>query len=237
MTQRGKHLELLNADGHTGLKIGIALASHDIVPVTFAYDLATLCTFSTAQLMANDAVTFGVNLIAGTYIHAARQEMMETLIREGATHALWLDTDMRFPKDALLRLLSRNVPLIGINYCKRGWTPQYVALKTIGSQGKRLVTGPDSTGIEEVEAIGFGLVLMDMRIAADLPAPPWFYFGQNEKEPGRWMGEDVTFCEVVRKAGHKVYVDHDLSKECKHTGTFEWRLEHAAEYLEQEAKS
>src|SRR3989304_6092032 len=107
MSRRHKEI-LLQGAAAPDLKVGVALASHDQVPIMFAFDLANLCAFSTAMLLDSGSVTFGTSLVAGTYIHAARQELMEELTKEQVTHALWVDTDMRFPKNALLRLLSHN---------------------------------------------------------------------------------------------------------------------------------
>ena len=37
----------------------------------------------------------------------------------------------------------------------------------------------------------------------------------------------MYFCRLLQKAGVPIYVDHDLSKECGHLGSFDFRLDHA----------
>jgi hypothetical protein len=190
----------------------------------FAYCLASLTSHTAVTLLANDVpVEFGIGTVTGTYIHTARQDAMGMALAEDATHLLWIDSDMEFPRDALLRLLLRNKAMVGVNYSKRGLPPQYVAIKDC-ENGVACETLPESTGLEEVEAVGFGMVLMDLRqIRPRLWEPPWFHF---EWVNGDHVGEDVYFCRHLREAGVPIYVDHDLSQECGHIGMFTYKLGH-----------
>jgi hypothetical protein len=206
------------------LKLAVAVVSHDSVPALFAYDLAMLMQYT--RLSIPDEWTLGVTMQTDTYVHLGRQELLKALLDEGATHILWLDSDMRFPRDAFIRLLSHpDVNAVGCNYAKRGVPGDYVALKKVG--GERLVTAHDSTGLEEVEAVGFGCLLLKSRGLKGLPPlarAPWFYFQHiNEHD---FVGEDVYFCNLLRESGTKIYVDHDLSKEIGHLGQFDYRLAH-----------
>lgn len=210
-------------------RIAVALPTHDMVPAKFMFDLANMVAFSTAKFQHGEE--FGLNMIAGTYVHAARQKLLALLIAQGVTHVLWVDTDMSFPRDALLRLLNHRKDVVGINYAKREAPPEYVAFKHVdiaGGNSTKLATLPESTGLEKVDALGFGMVLMRTEPLLDLPDPrkePWFFF---EYLPGgRTVGEDVFFCRILReRLGLDIYVDHDLSKECSHIGQFPYRLEH-----------
>jgi hypothetical protein len=211
---------------HLKAKIGVALASHESVPIMFAYDLANLCTYTAAQLP--EGVSFGLNLVPGTYVHSARQQLIGKLIADGCTHILWLDTDMRFPKDSLFRLLEHDLPMVGINYSTRGHPASFVAIKTVGTDeiiGCKLVTDENSEGIEEVDAIGFGMVLMKVATLRNMPKDvPWFWFDWLPKRK-QMIGEDVYFCSLYRKAGNSIHADHDLSRQCAHIGSYEYTLE------------
>lgn len=205
------------------MRITIAVPSHDNVPFLFAYDLAALAMTTAANLP--EGVQMGIQGVSGTYIHKARQELVDEVLKHEADYILFLDADMRFPPDALIRLFNHNVPIVGINYAKRGFPSEFVALKRvgIGVEGERLRTTEDSTGLEDVEAVGGGCLLIRTDVLADLPDPieqPWF---QNEYlGNGQWMGEDVYFCRLLREAGHRIFVDHDLSKDCSHIGQYEY---------------
>jgi hypothetical protein len=226
--------DLVDKDGHFIVppKIAIALPTHDRVPATFMYHLASLCAYTVAALPEH--VSFGINMVAGTYIHKARQDLADEILAQGATHVLWLDTDMTFPRESLVHLLQRNVDMVGINYATRTVPSQHVAIKTVGAgpEGAKLVTDVNSEGLEKVEAVGFGMVLMKTRIFNKLPDPvqdPWFWYEWIPERKAH-MGEDVYFCRVVRDAGFDIYVDHDLSKLCGHTGDFEYKVQHLDEW-------
>lgn len=214
-------------------KIAIALVSHDMVPFRFAADLGALMAHTVACMP--DEVEVRINTIQGTYVHTARQEMMMQLVAAGVTHILWIDTDMSFPPDALVRLLHHQKYVVGINYAKRTLDPpSFVALKEVGGDeeyGRFLRTFEEDTGLEEVEGLGFGMTLMRTVIAGALPHPsegPWF---GHEWLPKRrnWVGEDIYFCNLLRAAGVPMYVDHDLSKEVGHIGQFIYRTQHVEE--------
>jgi hypothetical protein len=209
----------------------VSIPTHAMIPYQFAVDLANMIGFTIAAL--GDQVNIITNVVAGTYIHRAREQLLHDAYDIGCNYMLWLDSDMRFPKDALIRLLAHDEDLVGANYSTRSVPSRFVAIERIGldheGNGKLLGTYPDSTGLQEAEAIGFGLVLMKMRVYEDLPKDtPLFWFGWIEKEgaASTHMGEDVWFCRLVREAGYKVYVDHDLSKQVLHCGHLEYRLEH-----------
>lgn len=211
------------------MKIAVAMPSHDSVPFYFAYDLASLASYTVAALPED--TQFGLTGVSGTYVHSARQELLESLLADGVDYVLWVDSDMRFPKDALVRLLMHREPIVGINYAKRTVPTSFVGIKRVGwgadEASERLVTDENSTGLEEVEALGFGLLLMRTDALRGLPQDghPWFWF-EWMPEKRQQVGEDVYFCRLLRESGQKILVDHDLSKECSHIGQFEYRCEH-----------
>lgn len=198
-------------------KVAIGYASHDKVDSMFAHSLADLSAYTAAALLASGAeFEYGIKTVFGTYIHKARTELLESAIEDNVSHLLWVDSDMIFPKDAMIRLMQHGKTIVGANYSQRGLPPDWVAIKQM-SPGVKCETRHDSTGLEEVEAIGFGCVLFDMReIREKLPSKPWFGIGDT-------YGEDVWFCKRIREEhGVKIFVDHDLSKQVRHIGTYEY---------------
>jgi hypothetical protein len=167
-------------------------------------------------------------VMAGTYVHQARNKLLVEMIADGCTHMLWLDSDMAFPPDSLQRLLERNVNMVGINYSTRGLPPRYVAIKRISTsddlRGELCETHEWSTGIEEVEAMGFGMVLMKLDLFHNMNFKENLFWYEMIPGTPHHIGEDVYFCKKVREAGEKIYVDHDLSKECGHVGQMDYRL-------------
>jgi len=208
------------------VKIGVLIPAHDQLPAPFAVSLANMVGF-TAAMMPENAI-LGTTMVMGTYAHTARQELLESALADDLDFALWVDSDMTFPKETLLALMRHNLPMVGINYSTREPGGKHVAIKTT-HPGAPLVTGSTSTGLEEVEGIGFGAVLLRMRDfqgLRDIPAHRWFA-PQYREEMRTWVGEDIAFCELVRKElGHRIFVDHDLSLDCGHVGSFTYRLQH-----------
>ncbi len=217
-------------------KVLIAVPSRGVgVSINFAYDFANLVAHTTAALVAHQLAVLRLIIGSHTYIDQNRNDLCAAALVSDATHVLWLDDDMRFPKDALLRLMERGVDVVGANYPSRrvenGIAP--VTIKHIGGEGaenpaERCYTRPDSTGIEEVDAVGFGCLLMRTSAIAAIPHPWFEQFFDHDNE--RWVGEDVDFCMKLKAEGIRAYIDHDLSKEVSHTGTFEFNMQHALAY-------
>lgn len=215
-------------------KIAVAVPSHEKVDALFAYDLAQMMSLTAGVLP--EGVNLGMYFVTGTYIHKARTQLLQQVLEDGATHLLWLDSDMRFPRDTLIRLLQHQQPVVGINYSKRHIPAEFVAIKHIPDpndpedEGEKLQTTAEATGLEEVDALGFGAVLMETERLHELPDPqeePWFFYEQLPN--GMTMGEDVYFCHHMlrNRLGLRIMVDHDLSWQCAHIGRFEFKCAHA----------
>lgn len=213
--------------------IAIAIPTHESVPYQFALALANMVGYTIHEI--GEYVNITTHCVAGTYVHKAREQLLHEVTEMGAHYMLWLDTDHHFPKDLLIQLLAHDVEMVGINYSTRSVPPRYVAIKRAsidhdgkdGDLGPALCkTTPESTGLEEVEAIGFGAVLLKMAVADTLPKNEPKFFFKYDWEDKVHVGEDVYFCRMVRAAGWKLYVDHDLSKECTHVGQMAYRLDH-----------
>jgi GT2 family glycosyltransferase len=160
----------------------------------------------------------------GTLIANQRQELVGEALQSGASHILFLDTDMRFPKDTIDRLLAHDKPIVAANYATRRMPVKTVAFKTAGSWDC-VYTTEDKTGLEKVAAVGMGVMLIKREVFETLELP-WFIIGYSPKT-FEFSGEDIFFCRQAQKAGYDIMIDHDLSKQVKHIGSFEFAHEHA----------
>lgn len=232
-----------------GIKVAICVPTHDMMASYFAYDLAGMIGWTTRHFTQEGAIEeLSLHMVSGTYVHTARQQLLVDAMKGGADYILFLDADMRFPKDALVRLLSHKVSMVGCNYPKRGVPPDYVAIKKSvnldedgnRTDGSKLQTLEGSTGLEEVEALGFGCVLIHHSVFRAMgqkhdpreKGPFWFF--EYHPEIKTHVGEDVYFCRLAREVGTIVYVDHDLSKDIRHIGQLEYSLEHTWAFYAQE---
>lgn len=197
------------------MRLAITAPTRDLVPASFAIDLAELYAFS-RQFGPFEDVT--IHYVASSYIHAGAERCLEEVIRDWkATHVLWLETDMAFPKDAAVRLAQHKRPIVSTNAVMRHFPIRFTAIK----DGKRLPTYPASTGLAEVDECGFAVCLMKTDVVDSLQKP-WFRHEWNAK--GQYdVGHDAIFCRRLREAGHRIYIDHDLSKEIGHVGNYTYR--------------
>lgn len=217
-------------------KIIVSIPTHEHVHALFAYDLAQMMTLTTSLMPPDEGHSLGLAMNIGTYIHNSRTELLQQALETKSTHVLWLDSDMRFPADSLIRLLKHRQAVVGINYSKRRIPAEFVAVERMPTKkdlvGRFLYTGRESEGLAEVQSMGFGMVLMETAALVNLPDPkhdPWFWFAKTED--GRTIGEDVYFCtEMLRKRLKlRLFVDQDLSWQCEHMGSFGYKCAHAAD--------
>ena len=184
----------------------------------------------TSYFVANPppgVVRMGSHYCLTSILPDGRHQLVKQARMAGATHILWFDTDMRFPKDTPQRLLAHNIPVVGANYPTRREPYRWTAFR-----GKQQVfTKPDSTGLEEVDHLGFGVLLTDISVFED--HGPWFANGwQGEGENLQVVGEDVFFFRHIKNRGIKAYVDHDLSKQVGHVGEFTFDVNWMSAILE-----
>lgn len=222
--------------------IAICVPTRGLQQPLFVGDLFNLTMCTQAALKGDD--TFGLLQKAGTYIDSNRNDLVAAALDHDPTHILFVDDDMRFPPEALLRLLIHNVPIVGINYVTRGLEAIYVAIEQSGRNkegkpAKRFATLAADTGLGECMGIGFGFVLIQRKVFDVLNGRGFkhrWFLKYYDKESDTDVGEDIDFCDKARAAGFKIMVDHDLSKDCAHIGSFEYRLQHAWAKAEADAQ-
>ena len=201
------------------MKVAICVPCRDTVMTGFAFDLAKLCAYEGVTRCAKGG-SLMIYQVPGTLIFNQRERLADEALKDGADAILWIDSDMRFPKDALQILLSRKLPIVGVNATTRRFPVLPTALD-YDQETKDLVkvTSKDKTGLEQVLGLGFGMVLVRKEVFQKVEKP-WFWFEQTDK--GGTIGEDIYFCVKAFDKGFKTVLDHDLSKHIRHIGTYEY---------------
>lgn len=138
---------------------------------------------------------------------------------------LWIDADMDFPADSLLRLLKHNVDAVGADYRLRNPPYPKIGLKVNPDDplGEPLQLTPEDDaagGLAERAVLGLGLMLVRAKIFRLAPGP-WFARTWNPKNarPGNPFGmvtEDCLFSAGLRARGFTVWCDLDLSAHVLH---------------------
>jgi len=201
------------------MRLAIGGPTRDLVPAAFAVDVAQLYAYTRERGPWGADVTVG--FIASTYIHVGRELFLEASLKQGASHVLWLDTDMTFPRETAVLLAMHDTAIVGCNYPVRQPSGLFTAQR---DDGTRVPTTETSTGLEAVDALGFGVLLMRIDIMSGLTRP-WFRHGLNEA--GGDIGEDIMCCRKIRQGGHQIFIDHDLSKQVGHIGQHTYRIQAA----------
>lgn len=156
--------------------------------------------------MAHEGLPLGSAVVwsyGPSTIAANRNRLVKTLLRNPRIQDLdWIcmcDSDALPKRNTILKLLGRNVDVVGALYCIR--EPPYKF-----GFGAPLDPVPEPMlleGLLEVEWVGTHCLLIRRRVLERLKEPWFDHFG-----PG--YGEDVYFCRKARRAGFHVFVDLDV---------------------------
>jgi hypothetical protein len=195
-------------------RVAICIPSQDLVHALFMHDVVNLVAHT---MMARPDLSLSLLNMRGTLIADQRHNLVVNALGRGATHILWLDADMRFPKDALVRLLAHGEPIVAASYISRRAPLRPVS--EISGRGD-VVPGPQAFGLLEVSRTGMG-VMLTATTCFNPAQVPWFAIGFSPKT-GVYTGEDVFFCRQMKAAGIPVLIDLGLSNEIGHLGEFEY---------------
>jgi glycosyl transferase family 2 len=189
-------------------RVAIAVPSGDMVHADFAMAYARLC-------VASAALPLQLISAKSSIVAQARNTGVEHAKECGASYLLFLDSDMVFPPNALLRLLLHQKDIVGATYTKRV-APYDVLGSKLAEQPAEL-----SGDLLEMHRIPTGCLLINMQVFDKL-AKPYFRFEVDDKE--QIVGEDYVFCDRAREAGFRIWCDAALSREIGHIGQSIHRL-------------
>ncbi len=154
--------------------------------------------------------------IGNSLIADARNKLVARFLATDSSDLVFIDADLSWSPDDLLRLVSFDVPFVAGVYQRKSRTKIDFAVK-FGS-----VIGMDAQRLMAVERVGTGF----MRLRRDcldkmLAAHPGLRL-ENPKDPadtnffalfdtsvvdGQFVGEDFTFCDRWRALGGQVHID------------------------------
>jgi GT2 family glycosyltransferase len=199
------------------MRVAICIPARGQMEVTTAFDL----TMMAAYMAGKKNIDLNVYTSQGTLIFDQRNSLVRTAIDEKCDYILFIDADMRFPKTTLERLLAHKKDIIGVNATTRMMPPKPTArniqINEDGSVDWLEIFSNKENGIGKVDAIGCGVMLIKTSCLKNIPQP-YFYFEQLLK--GKLLGEDIYFCIKAKDAGIDTWVDHDLSMEIGHVGSY-----------------
>jgi hypothetical protein len=192
----------------------ILVPAMEMVNAEFAQHLA----MAAANLVAN-GIKINCAFNIGSVITIARRNLTDIFLKSDFDYAWWIDSDMKFPIDAPIKLLKRNVPLVGANYRRRRFpNPGFTGMMGQPGSFTELVTDDDSPPMQEVDVLPHGCVMVHRSVYEKMPQP--HYLQEFVPELNLEIGEDIFFCRKAKDAGFQVWCDHELSREIAHIGIF-----------------
>lgn len=162
----------------------------------------------------------------GTRTDANRNHILKKAIEDGTVdYILWLDCDMIYPPDIVERYFDlhkqgRNIDVIGCIYFKRSRPFDPIVYKYSDQDNKDIkpyktilpsVMRKDS--IYEVDGIGYGGMMVNMKVYEKLGKKRWTVYGSNFHLPfdcPDHMTHDLTFCKDVKDAGMTINIHGDV---------------------------
>jgi len=151
----------------------------------------TLCTFAHGQSPAKN-----------------RNIMIKLALENDCTHVLFIDDDMAFPADSLMRLLAHDKDIVSGLYLLRNYPHFPVMFDEWYPDGRcrYAFLTPDKKGLQKVVNIGLGFSLIKIDVFKKLE-DPWVTLGEYEKD--NWC-DDIHFFNKCREAGYEMFVDTDV---------------------------
>jgi GT2 family glycosyltransferase len=116
-------------------------------------------------------------------------------------------------------MLKRQVPIVGANYRRRRFpNPGFTGMKGTTGSYQEFTTTDQSPDMEEIDVLPHGCVLVHRSVYEKIVGP--FYLQEFVPELNLEIGEDIFFCNQVKKAGFEIWCDQELSREVAHIGIF-----------------
>jgi hypothetical protein len=142
------------------------------------------------------------------HIHDLRNNIVDKALDVRATHLLMCDVDQVYHPKTITTLLSRNLPIVSALVHRRYPPFDSLMMKLTELDDKRNIYESidewEDGELVEVDATGCGCIMYQMDVFRKMEGP-WFKHRQNPD--GSPIGEDFGFCQDLKAAGYRIFVD------------------------------
>ena len=210
----------------------IAMPCYDSVKIN-----TMLSVIKLVQQLAKSGIKVGINTMKSPLIHQARNYLTSVFLTTEYTHLLFIDSDVEFEPESVLRMLVAKKDIICTPYRTKSeimdkhiYTVEFKNPKTIP-----FLPG----GLVEIEAGPTGLMLIDRKVferiiknhpelkiknpALSKPGKDhehYYNFFDFAFKDGYSVGEDVSFCRLSRDNDFTIYAN--IESTTKHHGSYAW---------------
>jgi len=186
------------------------------MPALDSVKTATMMSMISAQNFIECETILHVQV--GCYVDNARDKIVSDAKENKATHLMFIDSDMEFSPKSIQKLIDYNLDIVGGLYPRRQ-SPYRPTINRVNSKKLIIPSSYPTDRLFEVDAIGTGFLLIDMKVFDKLGEPPYFKIQQFHGVPIR---DDVYFCISARKKGFKVWADPTLG--IGHVGEYTYTM-------------
>lgn len=157
----------------------------------------------------NTTIMFAMNSL----IYDARDSLAREAIEGGYDYLCFIDSDMVFEQDALMKLLARNVDIVTGLYFQRKNSHTPCIFSEVEPYSIQYEKEFKKADFFETEAFGTGFCLISVDSLKDTFEQTGYLF-----QPAHGMGEDLSFCKRAKAVGYKLWVDTTVR--LGHIGTY-----------------
>ena len=145
----------------------VAVPAMEMVNAEFAQHLAMAC----ANMVAN-GIKINCAFNIGSVITIARRNLVDIFLKSDFDYIWWVDSDMKFPIDAPMRLLARNKEIVGANYRRRRFpNPNFTGMSGTSGSFTEFQTTDNSPAMELIDVLPHGMVLCKREVYEKVPQP------------------------------------------------------------------
>jgi len=194
------------------VNIAIAIPTEEKVPIEFALDsLPGIISYTKKNLKGLGDLHLTYQ--AGVRTDKNRNIMLKRIIeKENIDYLLWLDSDMIYPDDIICKYMEQEFDVMGCLYFKRPKPHDPVAFMNNPNNPKKPFHAIHPSNIKlntiyPVDALGYGGLMVNMKVYKALGQKKWTRYGKNYHLPyptKNNITHDLVFCQDVKKAGFSI---------------------------------
>jgi hypothetical protein len=172
------------------------------------------------------------SVLGDCYIENARNKLCKSFLMSNCENMVFVDNDLSFDNNAILKLLSRPVDIIGGAYPYRDPKKSTFPVSIMLDENA-IPVGDPAHGIIKAHFVPTGLMRITRAALEAMKDENWLeqpsnkeetptyrFFRQGlgfaiglDKEDKRWIGEDVFFCSDANRKGIQVWCDPRIAFE------------------------
>jgi len=196
-----------------------------------------LSMFRVSQTFMQHGINFRITTLRNeSLITRGRNILTAMFLESDCSHLMFIDADIEFQADDLLRMMAYDKPIMAAAYPKKALPIQYaINFKFINQEKKQIRI--ENGAVEVLDAsTGFFLVKRDVieKMMQEYPELHYrndsnidekfnkycysFFDTIHDPEDNRYLSEDYTFCRRWQKLGGEIWLDPNTK--LNHVGTY-----------------